>query len=125
MMKMTTTSALSQILNSLSELGPSPNSLNPTERLLKIADLKGAIKQLQEMLDHEVELLQSDIDLGMLDEFEEEGSIVYEGIRCTPYQTKRWEYSKATKQAIKALQERAQYEGDAVQKTTTSLRFTF
>ena len=99
--------------------------MNPTERLLKIADLKGAIRELQEMLDHEVELFQTEVELGLLEEFEEEGSIVYQGIRCTPYQTKRWEYSKATKQAIKALQERAQYEGDAVQKTTTSLRFTF
>ncbi len=92
---------------------------------MKIADLKGAIKGLQHQLDEEIESLNAEIELGLLEEFEEDGSFLVEGIRCTPYTTKRWEYSTATKQAIKSLQEISQYNGEAIQKTTTSLRITF
>ena len=99
--------------------------LSPTDRLLKIADLKGAIKKLQMTLDEELDIFNGEIELGLLEEFEEEGSIVYGGVRCTPYTTKRWEYPTATKEAIKSLQELSQYNGDAIQKTTTSLRITF
>jgi hypothetical protein len=102
-----------------------PDTTQPTDRILKIADLKGAIKQLQVMLDDELDMLKAEIDLGLLEEFEEDGSVVYEGIRCTPVQTKRWEYDSDTKRAIKALQERAQHYCTATQKTTTSLRITF
>ena len=99
--------------------------LNPTDRILKIADLKGAIKKLQMTLDEEINILNGEIELGLLEEFEEEGSIVYGGVRCTPYTTRWWEYPTATKEAIKSLQELSQYNGDAIQKTTTSLRITF
>ena len=95
------------------------------DRILKIADLKGAIKKLQMTLDEEIDILNGEIELGLLAEFEEDGSIVYGGVRCTPYTTRRWEYSTATKEAVKTLQEMAQYQGDAIQKTTTSLRITF
>ena len=99
-------------------------SLTPADRILKIADLKGTIRQLEDNLKNEIEALQAEIELGLLEEFEEDGPFHYGGIRCTPYETKRWEYNKETKAAIKSLQEMAQYQGDAAQKTTKSLRIT-
>ena len=99
--------------------------LKPTERLAKIADLKGAIKQLDAMLSDELVELQKEIELGMLEDFEDEGSFVYENIKVTPVVTRRWQYNTATKKQISAIQEMAQYQGDATQKSTTSLRFTF
>lgn len=95
------------------------------ERLLKIADLKQTIKQLQLTLEDELDLFQKEIELGMLADFERDGSIVYENIRCTPVVTKRWVYNQAAKDAIKKVQEKAQYSGDAKQEETSSLRFTF
>ena len=99
-------------------------SLTPADRILKIADLKGTIRQLEDALKNEIETLQAEIDLGLLDELEDDGSFYYGGVRCTPYTTRRWEYSTATKEAVKTLQEIAQYQGDAIQKTSTSLRIT-
>lgn len=99
-------------------------SLTPADRILKIADLKGTIRQLEDALKNEVDKLQGEIELGLLEELEDEGSYYYGGVRCTPYTTRRWEYSTATKEAVKTLQEMAQYQGDAIQKTSTSLRIT-
>ncbi len=76
------------------------------------------------MLSDELIELQKEIDLGMLEEFEDEGSFVFENIRCTPVSTSRWQYNTATKKQISAIQEMAQYQGDATKKTTTSLRIT-
>ena len=100
-------------------------TMSPTERLLLIAKLKADIKRLQEQVDEHVEIFSTEIDLGLMDEFEENGSIVYEGVRCSPVTTFRWSYGKETKQAIKQLQELAQSQGSATQKATTSYRFTF
>ena len=70
--------------------------------------------------------LVNEISLGMLEPYEnDEGSIVFQDVKCTQVTTKRWTYDKATKKAIKSIQEQAQYNGDATQTTTTSLRFTF
>ena len=122
---MKSSSTLFQTLTTWTDAStPSPQLL-PTERLLKIADLKGCIKHLQDTLAIELEELEKQISLGLLDDYSEEDSFVYEGIKCTPVVTRRWEYDKGTKKAIKQLQEVAQYQGDAVQKTTTSYRFTF
>ena len=99
-------------------------SLSPADRILKIADIKGTIRQLEDALKNEVDKLQGEIELGLLEELEDEGSYYYGGVRCTPYTTRRWEYSTATKEAVKTLQEIAQYQGDAIQKTSTSLRIT-
>lgn len=98
--------------------------LSPADRILKIADLKGTIRQLEDSLKNEVETLQAEIELGLLDELEEDGSFHYGGVRCTPYETKRWSYPAETKEAIKAIQERAVYEGNASQSVTKSLRIT-
>lgn len=98
--------------------------LSPADRILKIADLKGTIRQLEDSLKNEIETLQAEIELGLLDELEDDGSFHYGGVRCTPYETKRWSYPAETKDAIKAIQERAQYEGDASQSITKSLRIT-
>ena len=97
-------------------------SLSPADRILKIADLKGTIRQLEDSLKNEIETLQAEIELGLLEELEQEGSYCYGGVRCTPYTTRRWEYPTATKEAVKTLHEVAQYQGDAIQKTSTSLR---
>ena len=99
-------------------------SLTPADRILKIADLKGTIRQLEDSLKNEIETLQGEIELGLLEELEEEGSYLYGGVRCTPYETKRWNYPSETKDAIKAIQEQAQYLGDASQSITKSLRIT-
>ncbi len=121
---MTFTTALSQTLSTLNDALSPPAPLQPTERLAKIADLKGAIKLLDGMLSEELVELQKEIELGMLEEFEDEGSFVFENIRCTPVSTSRWQYDTATKKQISAIQEMAQYQGDATKKTTTSLRIT-
>ena len=121
---MTHTSSLSQIQITLNDALKPPAQLQPTERLAKIADLKGTIKLLDQMLSDELVELQKEIELGMLEEFENEGSFVYENIRVTPVVTRRWQYDTATKKQISAIQEMAQYQGDATQKSTTSLRFT-
>ena len=99
-------------------------SLTPADRILKIADLKGTIRQLEDALTTEVDKLQGEIELGLLEELEEEGSYLYGGVRCTPYETKRWSYPDEVKDAIKELQERAIYQGRATQKVTKSLRIT-
>lgn len=99
-------------------------SLTPADRILKIADLKGTIRQLEDSLKNEIETLQAEIELGLLDELEDDGSFHYGGVRCTPYETKRWSYPSATKEAIKTLQERAIYDGNASQSITKSLRIT-
>lgn len=98
--------------------------LTPADRILKIADLKGTIRQLEDSLKNEVETLQAEIELGLLDELEDDGSFHYGGVRCTPYETKRWSYPAETKDAIKTLQEVAQYQGHATQSVTKSLRIT-
>ncbi len=118
------TSSSLQTQTTLSDVLQPQAPLKPTERLAKIADLKGAIKQLDAMLSDELIELQKEIDLGMLEEFEDEGSFVFENIRCTPVSTSRWQYNTATKKQISAIQEMAQYQGDATKKTTTSLRIT-
>lgn len=100
------------------------SSLSPADRILKIADLKGTIRQLEDSLKNEIETLQAEIELGLLDELEDDGSFHYGGVRCTPYETKRWSYPSATREAIKTLQERAIYDGDASQSITKSLRIT-
>lgn len=99
-------------------------SLSPADRILKIADLKGTIRQLEDALKNEVDKLQGEIELGLLEELEEEGSYLYGGVRCTPYETKRWSYPDDVKDAIKELQERAIYQGSATQKVTKSVRIT-
>lgn len=99
-------------------------SLSPADRILKIADLKGTIRQLEDALKNEVETLQGEIELGLLEELEDEGSYHYGGVRCTPYETKRWSYPDEVKDAIKELQERAIYQGSATQKVTKSVRIT-
>lgn len=99
-------------------------SLSPADRILKIADLKGTIRQLEDALKNEVETLQGEIELGLLEELEDEGSYYYGGVRCTPYETKRWSYPDDVKDAIKELQERAIYQGSATQKVTKSVRIT-
>jgi hypothetical protein len=99
-------------------------SLSPADRILKIADLKGTIRQLEDALKNEVDKLQGEIELGLLEELEEEGSYHYGGVRCTPYETKRWSYPDEVKDAIKELQERAIYQGSATQKVTKSVRIT-
>ena len=119
------TSSSPQIQTTLSDVLQPQAQLKPTERLAKIADLKGAIKQLDAMLSDELVELQKEIELGMLEDFEDEGSFVYENIKVTPVVTRRWQYNTATKKQISAIQEMAQYQGDATQKSTTSLRFTF
>lgn len=98
--------------------------MSPADRILKIADLKGTIRQLEDSLKHEVETLQAEIELGLLDELEDGGSFYYGGVRCTPYETKRYSYSDETKEAIKDLQQRAIYKGEASQSITKSLRIT-
>ncbi len=118
------TSSSLQTQTTLSDVLQPQAPLKPTERLAKIADLKGAIKQLDAMLSDELIELQKEIDLGMLEEFEDEGSFIFENIRCTPVSTSRWQYNTATKKQISAIQEMAQYQGDATKKTTTSLRIT-
>ena len=122
---MSYTSIFPQIQITLNDALKPPVQLQPTERLAKIADLKGTIKLLDQMLSDELIELQKEIELGMLEEFENEGSFVYENIRVTPVVTRRWQYNTATKKQINAIQEMAQYQGDATQKSTTSLRFTF
>ena len=121
---MSYTSIFPQIRITLNDALKPPAPLQPTERLAKIADLKGTIKLLDQMLSDELIELQKEIELGMLEEFENEGSFVYENIRVTPVVTRRWQYNTATKKQINAIQEMAQYQGDATQKSTTSLRFT-
>ena len=70
--------------------------------------------------------LANEINLGMLEPYEnDEGSIVFQDVKCTPVTTKRYIYSAATKKAIEDIRGQAQYNGDATQTTTTSLRFTF
>lgn len=98
--------------------------LTPSDRILKIADLKATITQLQDSLKNEVETLQAEIELGLLDELEDGGSFHYGGVRCTPYETKRYSYSDEVKDAIKKIQERAVYQGNASQSITKSLRIT-
>ena len=99
-------------------------SLSPADRILKIADIKGTIRQLEDALKNEVDKLQGEIELGLLEELEDEGSYYYGGVRCTPYETKRWSYPDEVKEVIKDLQERAIYQGSATQKVTKSLRIT-
>ena len=98
--------------------------LTAAERLLLIQDLKLEIKSLQTQVDEQVELLSADIDLGLLSEYEDGDSIIYEGVRCTSVTTSRWTYNNETKQAVKALQKAAQDSGSATEKTTVSYRFT-
>ena len=107
--------------NTYNAAGP---SLSPADRILKIADLKGTIRQLEDALKNEVDKLQGEIELGLLEELEEEGSYHYGGVRCTPYETKRWSYPDEVKEVIKDLQERAIYQGRATQKVIKSLRIT-
>ncbi len=122
---MKSSSALFQTLSTCIDTAtPSPELL-PTERLLKIADLKGCINYLQDTLAIELEELEKEISLGLLDDYSDEGSFVYEGVKCTPVVTLRWKYDKETKTRIKQLQEFAQLSASAVRKTTTSYRFTF
>lgn len=109
---------------SLNPYNAPTTSLSPADRILKIADLKGTIRQLEDSLKNEIETLQAEIELGLLDELEDDGSFHYGGVRCTPYETKRWSYPAETRDAIKAIQERAQYQGDASQSITKSLRIT-
>ena len=99
-------------------------SLSPADRILKIADIKGTIRQLEDALKNEVDKLQGEIELGLLEELEDEGSYYYGGVRCTPYETKRWSYPDEVKEVIKDLQERAIYQGSATQKVTKSVRIT-
>lgn len=99
-------------------------AMQAAERLLLIQELKGKIKGLQARVDVQVELLSEDIDLGLLSEYEDGDSIIYEGVRCTSVATSRWTYDDETKQAIKALQKAAQDSGSATEKTTVSYRFT-
>ena len=94
-------------------------------RLILIADLKQEIKELEAEMKREVELLEKEILLGLLDEYADGDSFVYDGIKCTPVETRRWKYGNETKSAIKGIQERAQLDGSATQEKTTSLRFTF
>ena len=122
---MKSSSALFQTLSTCIDTAtPSPELL-PTERLLKIAVLIGCIHYLQDSLAIELEELEKEISLGLLDDYSDEGSFVYEGVKCTPGVTLRWKYDKETKTRIKQLQEFAQLSASAVRKTTTSCRFTF
>lgn len=98
-------------------------SQTPMDHLREVTDLKETIKLLQAKLDKAVEVVQNDIALGLLDEYEDDGAYVFENIRCTPYQTTRWEYSEEFKDYVKQLQERAQYSGEATPKATSALRF--
>lgn len=94
-------------------------------RLILIADLKQEIKELEAEMKREVELLEKEILLGLLDEYADGDSFVYDGIKCTPVETRRWKYGNETKSVIEGIQERAQLDGSATQEKTTSLRFTF
>jgi hypothetical protein len=94
-------------------------------RLILIADLKREIKELEAEVKREVELLEKEILLGLLDEYADGDFYVYEGIKCTTVETKRWKYGNEIKDAIKEIQERAQLDGSATPERTTSLRFTF
>jgi len=94
-------------------------------RLILIADLKREIKELEAEMKKEVELLEKEILLGLLDEYADGDSFIYDGIKCTPVETKRWKYGNEIKSTIKEIQERAQLDGGATQEKTTSLRFTF
>ena len=101
-------------------------SISPAAtRLILIADLKREIKELEADVKREVELLEKEILLGLLDEYADGDSYVYDGIKCTTVDTKRWKYGNEVKSAIKEIQERAQLDGSATQEKTTSLRFTF
>lgn len=94
-------------------------------RLIVIADLKREIKKLGDEMRKEVKLLEKEILLGFLDEYADGDSFVYDGIKCTTVETKRWKYGDETNSAIREIQERAQLDGGATQEKTTSLRFTF
>ncbi len=96
---------------------------SPATRMKTIAHLKQVIKNLQAELDAELAGMQTDIELGLLDEYEVDGAYVFDNVRCTPYQTTRWEYSEDFKSYVKDLQERAQYTGEATPKSTRALRF--
>ena len=101
-------------------------SISPAAtRLILIADLKREIKELETEMKREVEFLEKEILLGLLDEHADGDSFIYDGIKCTPVETKRWKYGNETKSVIKEIQERAQLDGSATQEKTTSLRFTF
>jgi len=66
-------------------------------RLILIADLKQKIKELEAEMKREVELLEKEILLGLLDEYSDGDSFVYDGIKCTPVETKRWKYGMKQK----------------------------
>nr|BAR36534.1 hypothetical protein [uncultured Mediterranean phage uvMED] len=94
-------------------------------RLILIADLKREIKELEAEMKKEVEFLEKEILLGLLDEYADGDSFIYDGIKCTPVVTFRWQYDEETKARIKQLQEFSQLSASAFRKSTTSLRFTF
>ncbi len=102
---------------------PTTDEARVREHLQTVTMIKAQIKELGELLTDALKAVETDIDLGLLDEYEDEGSYVFENIRCTVYQTERYEYTTELKEYIKEMQERQRYSGEAVKKITTAMRF--
>ena len=95
---------------------PSPS----TTKLLDLFISKQAeLKALETFVTELRKQIQTAIELGELDSFDDAGRYQYENLQIQIVERKTWKYSPA----VDALREQEQFNGNATQSTNSSYRF--
>ena len=97
-------------------VGPNPS----TTQLLDVFIAKQEqLKNLEAIVAELRKQIQTAIELGELDSFDDAGRYQYQNLKIQRVERKTWKYSPAVDQ----LKEKEQFSGDATQTTNASYRF--